>query len=83
LFKNHKVIIKTILRWLPRVFALCYTIKYPENSCFFSLGMAIRFFFGGGGANTTKKFEQNFNQGKKYLAQENYRGKKSCKAPWF
>jgi hypothetical protein len=31
--------------------------------------------WGGGWANTKKKFQQNFNQGKKYLAQENYREK--------
>jgi hypothetical protein len=29
----------------------------------------------GGGVKYQKKFEQNFNQGKKYLAQETYREK--------
>ena len=37
MFKNHEIIIKTILRWLPKVFVALYCTKYPENACFFTL----------------------------------------------
>ena len=36
MFKNHEIIIKTILRWLPKVFALYCTIV-SRNACFFTL----------------------------------------------